>query len=111
MLTRKFVLENDSDGDFQGWKPLFVDSFDPGTGYVAAHDVLEHAHGDTGTLEQEMMALGRFWWLRLDSGYADFHATIHFSKGFSLGMGMSRSSATVKVRSPTPTTGKQAKLA
>ncbi|MBC8739736.1 hypothetical protein F6X40_23775 [Paraburkholderia sp. UCT31] len=85
MLTRKFVLEEDFEQGFQGWKPLFVNSFDPGTGYVAAHDALEHAHGDSGTLEEEMMALGRFWWLRLESGYADYWSTLHYPKAISLG--------------------------
>lgn len=46
-------------------------SFEPGTGRLVAHDILEHKLNERGTFEEELMALGRAIYVRLP--YASMH--------------------------------------
>jgi hypothetical protein len=41
-----------------GWKPNHHPTFDPGSGFVVAHDVLEHRPDDRDCIEHELMAIG-----------------------------------------------------
>ena len=61
MIFAQFAFTPDID---QGWKFIGRDWSDPSHTFTAAHDLFEHAPDDTGTMEQEMMALGTAMWMR-----------------------------------------------
>jgi hypothetical protein len=54
-----------------GWKPNHHPTFDPGSGFVVAHDVLEHRPDDRDCIEHELMAIGAGAYVKeLDSNTA-----------------------------------------
>jgi hypothetical protein len=70
MLSKVFVYGTDDDSGITGWRPKDNPMFMPGDGLLVAHDTLEHFADDTGTLEDELRALGALSFIRLDSGMA-----------------------------------------
>ena len=83
MITRLFVFCNDPDSGFEGWRPKDLVDFNPGNQYLVAHDTMEHFANDTGTLADEIRALGAFAFVRIDSGYA-FKNTIFSNRDMIL---------------------------
>lgn len=75
MITRLFVFAHDPDSGNDGWRPKNLVDFAPGNPYLVAHDTLEHFPNDTGTLADEIRALGAYAFVRIDSGYV-FKSTI-----------------------------------
>lgn len=61
-ITREFVF---ADG---GLMPVDMLNADPGTGRLVAHDILEHFSHKGDPVENELMAIGALYLLRLESG-------------------------------------------
>lgn len=64
MLTARFVMAENMDTGEIGLKMKGRDWFDPTSGEVIAHDILEHQLGDDGSVEHELMALGASIYVR-----------------------------------------------
>lgn len=70
MLTYKFIQQEHEDFGTPGW--LLSDApstYVPVTGAGVAHDILEHDPNDSGSIEEELMALGSALFLRGEGGY------------------------------------------
>lgn len=59
----------DRNADWSGWRMKGMEHFDPGQSFTIAHDALEHFTADETTLEQEMMALGSMFLIRVLGGW------------------------------------------
>ena len=69
-LSRRFVWIDSHDSGMHGWLPESVkdlDPFIPSDGFGICHDLLEHPKMD-GTMEDEMLALGAEWFIRIETG-------------------------------------------
>lgn len=69
MIVRTLTCAEHKDYGFMGWRPNWIPHFDPSSGLGVAHDVLEHARRDPGTIESEFQAFGAIVWLRGESGW------------------------------------------
>lgn len=68
--TWRFKKAEHEDFGTYGWLLEGAPStYVPLSGMGIAHDVLEHLVGDTGTIEEELMALGAALYIRGDGGY------------------------------------------
>lgn len=68
LIEREFVVEEHAEAGFIGLRPSDMPDFDPGYGRTVAHDFLEHAPGDDGSIAGELQALGAIQYVRGDSG-------------------------------------------
>lgn len=66
-LTFKWALDDDF-GEF-GWVPIDQPKFNASRGMGVAHDTLEHFDVASGTLEEELMAFGSIFYIRVQSGH------------------------------------------
>ncbi|KWU26387.1 hypothetical protein [Burkholderia cenocepacia] len=64
--TRHFVFH---EGAAPGWKPVFCARLESGAGESVAHHCLEYPADTKGTLGEKLTAIGRLWYLRIESGY------------------------------------------
>lgn len=61
-ITREFIFEDN------GLIPAEMENADPGSGRTVAHDILEHFCFQGDPVENELLALGALYLLRLESG-------------------------------------------
>lgn len=77
-MTRRiisdFVLEQREDFGTMGFQQVGYPWMDPTIGAGVAHDLLEHRKGDSGSMEEEMMAFGAAYYVRGETYFAD---TLH----------------------------------
>ena len=69
MFTKLFTYAEDPKSGRTGWRPAALGNFAPGNPLLVAHDLVEHAPNDTGTLEDEFRAVGALAFTRITSGY------------------------------------------
>jgi hypothetical protein len=76
MENRLFKFYEDLEGNNDGWRPAFGNMSLQGGGWTVAHLCLEQRKdSNSGSFADELEALGRMWWLRLDSGFERTMAT------------------------------------
>ena len=68
MAHARFVFEEHREFGNQGWLLKGHPTFDPVDARGVAHDLLEHAPNDRGSVLEEISALGAFAFVRIDSG-------------------------------------------
>lgn len=69
-----------------GWQPEHHPTFDPGHGYVVAHDVLEHNPKDPDSIQTELMAIGAGAYVKGENKQMDWVSSIgNDSYSFSQG--------------------------
>jgi len=59
----------DRNAEWSGWRMTGMDHFDPGESFTLVHDALEHFTNNETTLEQEMMAFGSMFLIRVLGGW------------------------------------------
>lgn len=70
MRVIELVYEENQDTGLQGLViPKHRDWMDPTNGLGIAHDIFEHSPNDSGTVEEEFMALGAMIFVREGNGY------------------------------------------
>lgn len=70
MAYAVFECARDQRNGELGWRMKGHPTFDPTNGNGVAHDMLEHAPNDNGSLEGEIQAIGGYMFVRLDSSLA-----------------------------------------
>jgi hypothetical protein len=68
MGTVKFRYAEDEEFGSMGWIPLSQPAFNASEGLGVAHDTMEHFTLD-GTMEEEMLAFGSIFFIRVETGY------------------------------------------
>lgn len=89
MFKVEFEWREDQEYGIQGWIPAHIPGFNAGSGRVIAHDTLEHARGDRGTMTEELIALGAALYVRAEGGYFHYRDNPHGGDGSILGRDMS----------------------
>lgn len=67
-----------------GWIPQVQPNFNASQGFGVAHDTLEHFDLKAGTLEEELMAFGSIFYIRVDSGHLMGRSPYARSAGYIL---------------------------
>lgn len=74
-MTRRiisdFVLKEHEEFGTMGFQQVGYPWMDPVEGIGVAHDLLEHRKGDSGSMEEEMMAFGAIYYVRGETFFAD----------------------------------------
>jgi hypothetical protein len=65
-----------------GWIPVDQPNFNASQGFGVAHDTLEHFDLKAGTLEEELMAFGSIFYIRVDSGHMMGRSPMARSPGY-----------------------------
>lgn len=71
MIRCDFVYGHDSEFGMDGWIPKDNPTFNASAGLGVAHDAMEHFDLKAGTLEEEILAFGSIFYIRVVGGY--FH--------------------------------------
>ena len=71
MIRCDFVFGEDSEFGTDGWIPKANLDFNAMNGMGVAHDTMEHFNLGEGTLEEEFLAFGSMFYIRVEGGY--FH--------------------------------------
>ena len=66
---RNFVYHDVPGAEKAGWRAVFCAGLEPGAGESVAHYCLEHAADTKGTFGEKLIAIGRMWYLRIETGY------------------------------------------
>lgn len=67
----RFTAKEHEDHGILGWLQKGKPGFDPGSGMIVAHDILEEFPSGQDQPQDELLALGCAYWLRGEGGY--FH--------------------------------------
>lgn len=81
--THILVVAYDEERDFIGFRPKNARWADPTEGFGACHDLLEHRIGDTGTMEEEMMALGAMAFVRGETYFSQIGSRYTFPENLA----------------------------
>lgn len=68
MPSVTFYWQEDAEYGGFGWVPAEQPKFNASKGFGVAHDTLEHFDLKAGTLEEELMAFGSIFYIRVDTG-------------------------------------------
>lgn len=83
-MNYDFLVKEEPETGAIGAKALFMEGAEPRSGFVCAHDIMEHFQREPLNTDSELLALGAMFYIRGEGGYFNRKPLINNSPGYQV---------------------------